>query len=281
MLGCVRLSSLIAFAAALAGTVTLADAPQRVVSVNLCTDQLALMLAAEGQLISVSYLAQDARSSGMAAAARALPANYGLAEEIFLLDPDLVLAGQFTTRETVAMLRRLGTPVVTMAPAYSLEDVRDRIAEMGRHLGREAAAADLVARLDAGLAAVRAEAPEHRPRAAVYSARGYMSGPASLSGAILEAAGFANVAAERGLSIGARLPLEELVMLDPDLVVLPTPWPGASHAEEMLTHPALRALQERAGTAPLTDRDWACGTPHVLRAVAELAAARRVLERAR
>ena len=75
-----------------------AERPQRVVSMNLCTDQLAMLLAAPGQLISVSYLAQDARSSAMAEAAQGFEMNHGLAEEIAFLRPDLVLAGRYTTR---------------------------------------------------------------------------------------------------------------------------------------------------------------------------------------
>ena len=43
---------------ALAGPVA-AQPPQRVVSMNLCTDQLAMMLAGPGQLISVSHLGHD------------------------------------------------------------------------------------------------------------------------------------------------------------------------------------------------------------------------------
>ncbi len=42
-----------------------AGPPERVVSVNLCTDQLAMLLAAPGQLISVSHLASDPLSSSM------------------------------------------------------------------------------------------------------------------------------------------------------------------------------------------------------------------------
>ncbi|ARE39825.1 Vitamin B12 ABC transporter, B12-binding component BtuF [Rhodovulum sp. P5] len=253
-------------------------APSRVVSMNLCTDQLALMLAAPGQLVSVSVFAKQPQTSVMAEAAQAYPNNHGLAEEIYLLNPDLVVTGQFTGQDTVSMLRRLGVPVVTMAPAYSLNDIRDRITEMGQHLGREETAAEIVAQFDADLTALTADSPDERPRAAVYTAQGYTPGPNSLSGAMLEAAGFDNLATELGLSVGGRIPLEQLVMLDPDLVVLPTPWPGASRAEDILTHPVLKKLQARAGTAPLADRDWVCGTPHVLRAIAGLVAARKTLE---
>jgi len=254
-----------------------ADAPDRVVSVNLCTDQLALMLAAPGQIVSVSRLAHDPRSSAMAEAAAALPANSTLAEDVFLHRPDLVLAGTFTSRATVEMLRRLDVEVVELAPAYALSDVRDRLRAVGGALGREVQAERAVARFDADLAALRTELAE-RPRAALYYANGYTNGDRTLAGAIVAAAGFANVATELGLAQGGYLSLEELVMAAPDLVATGRASAGASRAESVLTHPAL--LATGGGRASTTDRDWICGTPHVLRAVRQMAEARAALEAA-
>ena len=142
-----------AFACAL--PVMAAERPARVVSMNLCTDQLAMLLAAPGQLISVSYLAHRPRASVMAEQAKSYPANRGLAEEIFLLGPDLVIAGTFTTRATVSMLKRLGIPVVEFAPASSLQDIRARIAQMGEALGQQEEATALIAKFDADLDAAR------------------------------------------------------------------------------------------------------------------------------
>ena len=260
---------------ALAGPGRAESPPERVVSINLCTDQLALMLAAPGQLVSVSRLAQDPRSSAMARQAAALPANSALAEDVFLHRPDLVLAGTFTSRATVSMLRRLGVEVVELAPAYALTDVRDRLRTVGAALGRETQAERAVARFDADLAALRAEIAE-RPRAALYYANGYTNGDRTLAGDIIAAAGFANVASELGLSRGGHLPLERLVMAAPALVVTGQPHRGAARAEEVLRHPALAALD--GGHTSTTDRDWICGTPHVLRAVSEMAAARHALQ---
>ena len=129
--------------------------PHRVVSVNLCTDQLALMLAAPGQLISVSRLAHDPQSSSMVAAASALPANGSTAEEVYLLAPDLVLAGTFTAPATVNMLRGLGIRVEVFAPAQSLDDVPARIAQMGKALNREPQAAAMIDDYRAALAVCR------------------------------------------------------------------------------------------------------------------------------
>lgn len=242
---------------------------------NLCTDQLAMMLAAQGQLISVSYLAFDPQGSAMADEAQALIPNRGLAEDIYLLNPDLVIAGSFSTRATVDMLRRLGLPVAVMEPAYSLADVRARIHEMGTLLHREEAAAEIVARFDAGLARLRATAPGDRPLAALYYANGYTSGDRTLAGEILEAAGFRNAAVAAGLPLGGVFPLELLALSDPDTLVTGRRYPAASRSEEILDHPVVQALASNRMRGSITDRDWICGTPYVLRAIQTLAALHR------
>jgi iron complex transport system substrate-binding protein len=263
---------------ALSGAPAAADpaAPQRVVSMNLCTDQLAMLLAAPGQLLSVSYLASDPHGSAMAEAAKVYPPNRGLAEEVYLMQPDLVLAGSFTTRATVAMLQRLGVRVEIFEPAYGLDDIPDRIRQMGMVLGRTQAAEAIVAQFEADLRAFR-EDVSRNPRAAIYAANGYTQGDRSLSGQILLTAGFANVAAEAGYDGGGILPLELLVMLTPEAIITSRPYPGASRAEEVMVHPALLAAQDARVRGSFADRDWVCGTPFALRAVAKMAALRRSL----
>ena len=256
----------------LTGAAVIAESPQRVVSVNLCTDQLALLLAAPGQLVSVSRLAHDPDSSALAEAAQALPANGSGAEEVFLMDPDLVLASTFTAPATVAMLRRLGVAVELFEPAASLDDIAARMAQMGAALGREAEAAVQIAAFRADLAALD-DAPEPRPRAALYYVNSFTLGDNSLAGAILDAAGFDNIADEAGLDWGGTLPLERLILLAPEVIVRGRDYPGRARAEDTLTHPALRGLNARI-SATLTDRDWLCGTPLVLNPVRRLRALR-------
>ena len=253
----------------------LADtAPQRVVSMNLCTDQLAMLLAEPGQLVSVSVLAADARGSAMAEQARAIPPNSGLAEEIYLMRPDLVVAGTFSNRATVTMLQRLGIPVVLFDPAYGLDQVRARIAQMGDALGQGDKAAAMVADYDARLAALQRDVAL-RPRAVLYYANGYTSGDRTLAGQILMAAGFRNAAVDAGFAAGGTMPLEVLALLEPDAVITSTPYPGASRSEEILDHPVVDILRANHPTGSVTDRDWVCGTPHVLRAIEGLAPLRR------
>ena len=251
-----------------------AAAPARVVSMNLCTDQLAMLLAAPGQLVSVSALAREPESSAMAVEAAAWPVNHGLAEEIFLLAPDLVLAGAYTSRPAVELLERLGVPVLVVEPAVSIDDARRQIGAVGAALGRDAAARDLLARFDAALAAVP-PAPQRHPTAAIVGPSGYAAGPATLAGAVLARAGFDNLAGPMGIETGGTLSLERLLMAAPDLLVLPEVYPGWSRAEEFLRHPA---LADRGGaTLTLPDRDWVCGTPALFDNLARLVAARQAM----
>lgn len=254
-----------------------AEPPQRVVSMNLCTDQLAMLLAAPGQLLSVSYLARDPQSSTMVAEAMAYPVNHGLAEEIYRLKPDLVLAGAYTTQATVAMLRRLDIPVAIFPPEADFDGIRGNLRRMGELLGRETEAGAQIAAFDAGLAALTDEIAS-RPRAALYQANGYTTGDDSLAGRIMLAAGLDNIAAQVGLTGGGVLALEQLVLANPDLLIRGRRYAGASRSEEILDHPAVTALAERAGEAVIEDQDWVCGTPHVLAAIARLRKARLQLE---
>ncbi len=265
----------------MSGAAALADpGPSRVVSMNLCTDQLAMLIADPGQIVSLSYLSTDPRSSAMYAEARAFAQNQGQAEEIYLQQPDLVLAGRYTGVATVNMLRRLDKRVELFLPAYSLEDVRERMLQMGRALGREARSEALVADFDAGLAALR-EDVRNRPLAALYYANGYTTGDQTLAGQILLAAGFDNVTTRAGQLRAGNMPLEVLVMMQPEAVVTGAKYPGQSRSEAILDHPVIRALQRDRHTGTVADSDWLCGTPHVLRAVAKLVDLRHRVEEAR
>lgn len=242
--------------------------PQRVLSMNLCTDQLAMKLAAPGQLISVSYISQDPETSAMAEEAAKYPANHGLAEDIFLMQPDLVLAADFTKPDTIRMLQRLGIPVEIFPAATTIDGIRANIHKMGQVLGRETAAAQEINELNRGLASLKAGSTGLR--AANYAANSYSAGQNSLTGEIIALAGFKNISTELGMEHGGTLPLERLMLSNPDVIIRERMNRDPARSEEVLNHPALTRLFE-TGTAEVeTDQNWICGTPHILAAVRQL-----------
>lgn len=248
----------------------------RVVSINLCTDQLAMMVAAPGQILSLSHLAVDPRASSMAKEATAYPLNRGGAEQVFLSHPDLVLASIHTSQATVDLLRKLGMNVVQVPDVSAFDQIPESIRRVAGPMGRAKQGEALIARFERDLAALTSDLPPRR--AALYYPNGYSVGTGTLSNEVLSHAGFRNLAAEIGLSGGGNLPLENLVMAAPALVITSPPYPGASRAEEILSHPALAELQRDTRILDQNDADWLCGTPHVLRALARIKAAREAME---
>ncbi|NGN43208.1 ABC transporter substrate-binding protein [Mesorhizobium sp. CGMCC 1.15528] len=243
-----------------------AEVPHRVVSMNVCTDQLAMLIAGAGQLYSVSYLAGDRNASVLADQAGGYVVNHGLAEEVFLMQPDLIIAGTFTTRTTVELLRRLGFRVEEFAPANSLDDIREHIARMGELLGRQEKAAELVKRIDNDLATLRAQPPSSKS-VATYYANSYTSGSGTLVDALIGVSGLENVAARLGLTGTSKLPLELLLLANPDLIVSSEgDYAAPALAEEGYVHPAFKAVTAGSKAVNISTKYTICGAPFTLEA---------------
>lgn len=246
--------------------------PSRVVSMNVCTDQLAMLIAAEGQLYSVSNLASDPRGSVLAHQASRYFPNNGYAEEIFSMGPDLVLTGTFTGRTSASMLRRLGIRVEEFAPAYDFVQIKDQIRQMGRLLNRQQRAEELVEELDNTLAGLETE-PEptdeqERPLAALHYLNGYTSGFDTLAGEVVRRSGFRNLGSELGIVGTVHLPLEILVMSRPDVIIAEQkPDDSQVLAYDTFAHPALQAVTKGREFITIPDKFWVCGAPFTAEAV--------------
>ncbi len=249
------------------GDASAAEVPKRVVSMNVCTDQMAILVAGDGQLHSVSYLANDPATSALVDAARKLLVNHGQAEEVFLMQPDLVLAGSYTTRATVGLLRKLGIPVEEFQPETSFDDVRTNLRRMGDILGRRERAEALVADLDRKLGEAK-ERSHPNITVATYYANSYTSGAGTLIDAVVAASGLTNLATKLGLSGTQQLPLELLVMAKPDLLVdSEARYATPALAQQTFVHPAYRALTEGTGRVSVPAKYTICGAPFTTTAI--------------
>ena len=251
-----------------------ATAPQRVVSINLCTDQLLLMLARPEQILSVSHLSTDPESSFMSAQASAYPLNHARVEELLALSPDLILANSYSPRSVVVSMRRLGYRVEEFVMAESIGDIRRNIERMAALLGAEARGKAMIDEMDRRLAELARKA-EPRPKGIFYQPRGYTSGSRTLQDDALEAAGWENLAKLMGIEGYRAVDLESLLLAAPDQLFTSPYAPGThSRAQRQLRHPALRRV---IGERPLREIDyryWICGGPMIVEAVEALASAR-------
>jgi iron complex transport system substrate-binding protein len=258
-----------------------ADPPRRIVSLNLCTDQLVMLLSAPERIAALSFLARDQSLSAMASEAERFASVRGDAEEVLRLDPDLVLAGPLAARATVDLLKRLGRRVVSIPLAEDLAGISQSLRLVGEVVGEQARAEQLAVAFEARLATLARDGEARRPRptALVYHVAGLASGKGSLPDHALTAAGFANAAGRMPLDARGALQLEVLITNPPDLLVLAQT--GAEYRTvqaDNLRHPTLRRLTARVPTVHVPQRLWICGTPHVADAIELLAEARARLE---
>lgn len=250
--------------------------PSRIVSMNLCTDQITLALADRERIASLSYLVAKPDGSTAAEAARGILLNHGLSEEILPLEPDLVIAGRYTSRPTVFLFQRLGYNLIEMDISRSIPDIRARIRSLGTAVGEEQRAEALIEEFDERLASLTDGAGGRRPTAVYLQPNGYTAGRGSLVGDIIEHAGFENLGARFDISGHGKVPLETLLSAAPDVIITDEEKPRApALAYEILKHPAFAALTAKAHRVTVPTRYWVCGMPETIRAVEILAEARR------
>jgi len=252
--------------AALALTATLffgparaADLP-RIASMNVCTDQLLITLADPGQILGLSRYSRERFESFAADAARRFRILSGGAEDILMLRPDIVVASLFDKRSTRELLKEKGLHLVEFAVPRNLDEVRAQIREMGEVVGHPDRASAEVTRLDDAITRARQAVAVRHYRVLPLSRRGWVTGSDSLLSSLLAETGLSNAAGDLGISFGGFVPLESIVNLKPDLIVVSE---AGDRAEDdgraFLLHPALERFYPPSRRIVIPDRLTVCG----------------------
>lgn len=263
--------------ALLAGALLVAPvsaAPKRVMSLNLCTDQLAMTLAGPDQLVSVSFLSREPSLSMLHEEAQAYPVNHGLAEEVFLENPDLVVTGTYSLHNTTALLKRLGFHVEEFSFAQTLETIPGEVRRMGALIGQEKRAQAIADDFTRELETIAAGQCGKDPTMIAYDQNGIASGRGTLADSVMQAAGFANLAADMGVIGVAPFPLEQVIAAHPDVISIGAPQKAPTLGEFVTRHPAIGALPDTRIGAFVPEASLSCGIPSVIEAVRALAALR-------
>jgi iron complex transport system substrate-binding protein len=258
----------------LAAPLSAQEIPQRIVSMNLCTDQLLLLLVERGRIASLSYFATDPAYSYLADAARDIPANRGQADEVLAFAPDLVLTSQFSATLAANLLERLGQRVERLGFAASADDIYAQVRQVAALTGTDAKAESMIRDLQS---AIRAEQQGLLPqlqgkRAVFFASNGVSYGANSLQDAFITSLGLRNVAAEAGLSGPAPLPLEILIAAEPDFLFTDRRDAlDAQLAHPLLQHRALAALGSKTHVVEIPDTLFQCAGPQYAEAYRALA----------
>ena len=235
-----------------------ADPPRRVVSFNQCGDQLVLALADPAQIAGLSPYAADPSLSAVADKAKAYPRLDWQAESTIALGPDLVLIGQNDRPVTKHILRAQGLRLYEIALISDLDAARRQIIEVAAVLGHPERGKKLLAELDAARARLHAAPKPPFQSALLVNRGGYTAGEKSLAAALLAEAGLKPPpGAPPGY--GGYVPLEKLLMLRPDAIVLNNLPRESDQGSYNLSHPALDAFYPPARRIILPPRYTICG----------------------
>ena len=262
------------FSLLIASRADAAEVAHRVVSANLCADELLLALADPEQIISLSPFAADPEMSFLADKAKRHPSNRGVGEDLVRLQADLVLVGPYDNRYTRDLLAAQGLRFLSLAPWASFADGQEQIRDLADRLGHPERGEALVAEIIRALDSIRGAARTNGQSltSLILHRRGYIF-HAGITGEIVELAGFEDAAPSLGVGEAGFVKLERLISHRPDyLIVADNSDLAVDQGQALLTHPALTEFFPLERRLVLPDRLTICGGPSTLALVKAFAA---------
>jgi len=251
--------------------------PQRVVSINLCTDELAIQLARPGQLVAVTFLVKDPLSSVYYKSAKPFASHNNSLEQIVSYKPDLILASQYTPSALLGRLRQLGFKIFVLPVARSIAQVNANIITVGHKLGNVAVAKKIVEQNTRLISAINLGVAVNKTlNVIVYLPGGMSHSGKGLMSQLVRMAGMQNIAAIKGYTGWRSVSIEQLLLWNPDLLLVIQSYSQfRSMANELFNHPAIQFFrkQNRIVTIPV---QWlSCGSPSTLKILKGLIMSRK------
>jgi len=236
-------------------------APKRVASLNLCTDELLLALAAPGQIASVTHLSQEEAETPLWRQAQRYRRNDGSLLSVAGLRPDLVLTMGGGARDRTRIAQRLGVNVVDLPFPSSIAAIEQGIATVAMALGREAEGRRMLGRI----AALK------RTRPATAAETIWLGGGGRSVGANGIAAQWMRLAGFRQRPLRGDLVSLEQLLVRPPAILLRSDYRSGQYSGEQrwLAHPLAQGTQRSRAIA--TDgRRWTCMGPLMIDEVRRL-----------
>jgi iron complex transport system substrate-binding protein len=236
-------------------------APKRVVSLNLCTDELLLMLAEPAQIASVTHLAQQPAETPLWGIARKFPRNDGTMLSVAAMKPDLILTISGGVRDKVRIAEQLRMRTLDLPYPTSLADIEAQIAAVAAALGREEAGNRLLTRI----ARLKRSAPSSAIDTVWLGGGGRSVAADGLAADWMRLAGLK----QRRLR-GDRISLEQLLVSPPSILLRSDYRQGQYSGEQRwLSHPLARKARN-SRTLPTDGRRWTCMGPLMITEIERL-----------
>lgn len=216
--------------------------PERIVSLGPAMSEKLFLLGAGDRVVGVTTYCErppEARTKE-----RIGSVTHVSIEKIVELKPDLVLATSLTEPGAVARLKHLGLNVRVYKEPTSFDDMNRQFVELGRIVGKEKRAEEIVATSMAGVEAVKKKVAG-LPRPKVFIEIGarplFTATKNSFMNDFIEFGGGVNIAREARSGFFST---EEVLKLDPDVIIIVTMgMAGEAERKRWRSFPALSAVK--------------------------------------
>lgn len=200
--------------------VTVEQKPERVTTLNPSAAQTMWDIGGKGQVVGVtsyaSYL-DGAKSRTVVSGKNGEPS----VEKVVGTDPDLVLAPNTTSKDTVQKLRDAGITVYQFGSPTSLDSIEQKTLLIGKLTGNCAGAERTVQSMRSNVSHVRrAVKGEDKPRVLYVFSGGYTAGKGTFIDQIITTAGGVNVASEADITGYQKISGEVVAEQNPQWIVL-------------------------------------------------------------
>ena len=200
--------------------VTVEQKPERVVTLSPSAAQTMWEIGGKSQVVGVTKFAMYLDGAESRANVSGSGQTSVVVEKVVAQEPDLVLAPNVITNETVRKLREAGLTVFRFGPATSVEDIYAKTELTGELTGNCQGASETVSWMKDRVETVRqAVEGEDAPRVLVSQGGGWTAGEGTFIDNLVELAGGRNVAAAANVSGYAKLSEEIVVEQNPQYIV--------------------------------------------------------------
>lgn len=203
--------------------VRVTEEPTRVVTLNPSAAQTMWEIGAQEKVTGVTKYASNldgaAEKTNISGAGQTINN-----EEVVGLEPDLVLAPNTVSNDTVGTLREAGLTVYRFQEAESIDDIKRKTAIIGELTGECAGATETVKWMESRLATVdQAVEGTDRPDA-IYVFFSYTSGQNTFIHTLIERAGGNNIAADADIDGYKPVNQEVVINRNPEWILLNSDW---------------------------------------------------------
>ena len=199
-------------------TVTIENPPERIVSLSPANSEILFALGLDEKIVGVTeYCTYPEAALSKEKIGGFSTVNI---EKVSVLNPDLIVAADGNSEETVAHLRELGFTVITIN-ADTIDTTLDDILLLGKATGADAKAEALVSSMKEDLAEIAEKtSAEEKPTIlhCMWTDPLWVSGSGTFQDEMITAAGGINAAAaEEGW---VALTMEKFLTMNPDIIVV-------------------------------------------------------------